>query len=281
MRRISFLVSIVFAHFTLSVVILCSALLLTGCGGGGNSQPPSSQPSQQLPQLAGAWEAWAPHSVNGVNTSVSLIDFNLSQDNSTISANQVAIINVVFSGGPGDYTHAIWSPQDCLPGPYSMTGSVSAPNMMSFTLQQTGGEITGTATESLSGPLNGLLSGTYDDPSCSGSNIPFTAGKALSLTGNYTNACDPCGTADPSLVLQVSQDSSYHLTISGSDTADGSFTLSGTAIGSTMWVSGVVAGQKVSYYGWHYAALDVGIQQLFVIDANSNAVVAHLTGPVK
>jgi hypothetical protein len=275
MRRISFLVFIVFAHFTLSVVILCSALLLTGCGGGSKSQPPSSQ---QLPQLAGTWEATASHSVNGVNTSVSLIDFNLNQDGSTINANQVAIINVTYTEGPGVYTNAIWSPQDCLPGPYSMTGSVSAPNMMSFTLQQTGGEITGTATGS--GPLNGILSGTYDDPSCSGSN-KFFAVQALSLAGSYTNACDPCGTADPSLVLQVSQDSSYHLTISGSDTADGSFTLSGTAIGSTMWVSGVVAGQKVSYYGWHYAALDIGIQQLFVIDANSNAVVAHLTGPVK
>jgi hypothetical protein len=268
-------------HFTLLVVILFSSLFaLTGCGGGGSNQTSQPPPSQSLPQLAGAWQATAPHSVDGVNRSVSFIEFNLNQDGSTISANQVAIINVTFSGDPGDYTHAIWSPQDCLPGPYSMTGSVSAPNMMSFTLQQTGGEITGTATESLSGPLSGILSGTYDDPSCSGSNIPFTASKALSLTGNYKNACDPCGTADPSLVLQVSQDSSYHLTISGSDTADGSFTLSGTAIGSTMWVSGVVAGQKVSYYGWHYAALDVGIQQLFVIDANSNAVVAHLTGPV-
>lgn len=263
--------------------ILLFISLLTGCGGGSNNQPQSgsNNPSQSsLPQLAGAWHATAPHSENGVNSSVSFIEFNLNQDGSTINANQVAIINVTFSGSPGDYTHAIWSSQDCLPGPYSMTGSVSAPNMMSFTLQQSGGEITGTATEG-TGAQSGVLSGTYDDPSCSGSNIPFTASKALSLAGNYKNACDPCGTADPSLVLQVAQDSSYNLTINGSDTADGSFTLSGNAIGSSMWVSGVISGRKVSYYGWHYAALDVGIQQLFVIDANSNAVVAHLTGPVK
>ncbi len=262
-------------NFTLLVVTLLGSLLLTGCGGGGNNQ--TSQPPPPLPQLAGAWNAWAPHSVDGVNRSVSFMEFNVNQDGSTISANQVAMINVTFSGDPGDYTHAIWSPQDCLPGPYSMTGSVSAPNMMSFTLQQTGGEITGTATEG-TGAQSGVLSGTYDDPSCSGSNIPFTAAKALSLAGSYANTCNPCGTADPSLVLQVTQDSSYHLTISGSDTADGSFTLSGTAIGSTMWVSGVISGHNVSYYGWHYAALDKGLQQLFIIDAESNAVVAIMQG---
>ncbi len=258
--------------------ILLFISLLTGCGGA-SSQPQSGsngQPQSSLPQLAGTWHAQAVHSANGVNTGVTFIEFNLNQTDSTISATRVAIMNVTFTGSPGDYTHATWSSQDCVPGPYSMTGSVSAPNMMSFTLQESGGQITGTATSQ-----SGVLSGTYNDPSCGGSNIAFTAAKALSLAGNSKNACDPCGTADPSLVLQVTQDSSFNLTINGSDAVDGSFTLSGTAIGSSMWVSGVISGHNVSYYGWHYAALDINVQQLFVIDATSNAVVAHLTGPVK
>ncbi len=256
--------------------------LSTGCGGNANNQPATvnNTPQSSIPQLAGAWNATAPHSVNGVNTGVTFLEFNLNQNGSTISASQIAIMNVKFTGSPGDYTHATWSSQDCLPGPYSLTGSVSATSMVAFTLQQSGGAITGTATEG-TGSQSGVLSGTYNDPGCSESNISFSAAKALSLAGNYKNACDPCGTADASLLLQVAQDSSNNLTITGSDTADGSFTLSGTAIGSSMWVSGVTSGHNVSYYGWHCAALDINVQQLFVIDANSNAVVAHLTGPVK
>lgn len=259
---------------TLLVAISLGSLLLTNCGGSGKTQ--TTKPPQ-VPQLAGAWSATAPHSANGVNRSGTFIEFNLSQDGSTVSANQVAIMNVTFNGSPGDYTDATWSPQNCLPGPYSMTGAVSAPNMMSFTLQQTGGDIIGTATAG-TGAESGTLSGTYNDPSCSGNNIQFIAAQSLALAGSYSNTCNPCGSADPSLVLNVTQDSSYDLTIKGSDVKDGSFTLSGHAIGSSMWISGVISGQNVSYYGWHYAALDQGWQQLYVVDRKSNAVVAIMQG---
>lgn len=260
-------------NFTLLIIFL--GLLLTGCGGGGGNTQTSQ--SASTPQLAGAWHATAPHSQNGAPTGVTFIEFNLNQTGSTLSASKVAIMNVKFNGSPGDYTNASWSPQNCVPGPYSLTGTVSAPNKMSFTLQETGGQITGTATEGGS-----TLSGTYNDPACSGSSIAFTAGQALTLAGKYSNTCsfNPCGTADPSLTLQVTQDSSYHLTVKGSDTADGSFTLTGTAIGSSMWVSGVISGQNVSWYGWHYAALDKNLQEIFVIDADTNAPVATVEGCV-
>ncbi len=263
-----------------STLILLGCLLFTGCGGG--QSPSTQQPAtQQPPQLTGSWHVQAVHSTNGVPTGVTFIEFNANQTGSTINASQVAIINIRFNGSPGDYFHATWSPQNCLPGPYSMTGTVSAPNMVSFTLQETGGQITGTATEG-TGSQSGVLSGTYNDPSCSGSNVAFTATQALSLAGKYSNTCsfNPCGTADPSLTMQITQDSSYHLTVNGSDTKDGSFTLSGTTIGSSMWVSGVVSGQNVSYYGWHYAALDKNLQEIFIIDAGTNAPVAIVEGCV-
>ncbi len=268
-------------NFTLLVVVLLGSLWLTGCGGGSSQTSPPAQPAspQQLPRLAGTWHSAAPHSQNGVNTSVTFIDFNLTQTGSTITASQVAILNVKFNSGPGDFNNATWSPQNCVPGPYSLSGTVSAPNALSFTLQETGGQITGTATEG-TGPEAGVLSGTYSDPSCSGNNIQFVGGQTLTLAGKYSNTCsfNPCGTADPSLTLQVTQDSSYHLTISGSDTKNGSFALSGTAIGSTMWVSGAVSGQNVSWYGWHYAALDKNLQEIFIIDADTNAPVAIVQG---
>lgn len=273
---------------SLSIITLVGSLLLLGCGGGGSS--PMSQPTQpaspqQLPQLAGTWHAWAPHcgnapcGQNGKPTGVTFIEFNLAQNGSTIKAGQVAIMNVTFNGSPGDYTNATWSAQNCLPGPYSLTGTVSAPNALSFTLQEIGGQITGTATEG-TGPETGVLSGTYNDPACSGNNIQFTAAQALTLAGKYSNTCsfNPCGTADPSMTLQVTQDSSYHLTISGSDTKNGNFMLSGTAIGSSMWVSGAISGQNVSWYGWHYAALDKNLQEIFIIDADTNAPVATVEG---
>jgi len=251
--------------------------MLAGCGGGGSSTSP---PTQVL-QLSGTWQVTAPHSQNGVNRSVTLMEFNLKQTGSSISASQVAIMTVTFNSGPGDYNNASWSPQNCVAGPYSLTGTISASNVVSFTIKQTGGEITGTGTMG-TGPETGVLSGTYNDPLCGGNKIQYVAGQALSLAGKYSNTCsfNPCGTADPSLAVQVTQDSSYHLTINGSDTKDGNFTLSGNAIGSTMWVSGMISGQNVNWYGLHYAALDKNLQEIFIIDAATNSPVAIVQGCV-
>lgn len=269
---------------SLSVVVLLGSLL-AGCGGGGSSQTP--QPTQPTPspqqfKITGPWHGTATHSTNGgAPTGVTYIDFNANQTGSTFSASQVAILDITFmNGSPGDYTKATWSSQNCVPGPYSLTGTIdNTSGTVKFTVQQTGGQITATATMG-TGAQAGTLSGTYNDPACNGSNVAFTAGQALTLAGNYANTCNfnPCGTADPSLTLEVTQDSSNHLTINGSDTKDGNFTLSGTAIGSTMWVSGMISGQNVNWYGWHYAAVDKNLQEIFVIDTDTNSPVATVQG---
>ena len=256
-------------------VIAFLGSLLVGCGGGSSqtSQPTQpTQPSPQQLQLTGPWHVMA--------SDGNFIEFNANQAGSTMSANQVAIINVKFNDSTNSYTNATWRPQNCVPGPYSLTGTIdNTSSTVKFTVQQTGGQITGTATMG-TGPEAGVLKGTYNDPACNGSNVTFVATQALSLAGKYVNTCNfnPCGTADPSLTLQVAQDSSYHLTISGSDSKDGSFTLSGTAIGSTMWLSGMISGQNVSWYGWHYAALDANLQEIFILDADTNAPVATVQG---
>src|SRR6185312_2600209 len=94
--------------------------MLAGCGGGGSSTSPP--PPTQVLQLSGTWQVTAPHSQNGVNRSVTLMEFNLNQTGSSISASQVAIMTVTFNGGPGDYNSASWSPQNCVAGPYSLAG---------------------------------------------------------------------------------------------------------------------------------------------------------------
>lgn len=281
-------------HFVQAILLLSAFLLLgvlAGCGGGGSSSnqitPPPPPPQIQM---AGPWQVSAtrcgnsPCGNNGTPTGGSFIEFNVNQTGSTFSASQVAIVNVTFmNGSPGDYTKATWSSQNCVPGPYSLTGTIdNTSSTVKFTVQETGGQITATSTMG-TGPEAGTLSGTYNDPPCNLSNISFTAAQALSLAGKYANTCsfNPCGTADPSLTLQVTQDSSNHLTINGSDTKDGNFTLSGSAIGSTMWVSGTISGQDVSWYGWHYAALDKNLQEIFVIDADTNSPVATVQGCVK
>jgi hypothetical protein len=212
---------------------------------------------------------------------VTFLDFNANQTGSTFSASQVAILDITFmSGSPGDYTKATWSAQNCVPGPYSLTGTIdNAASTVNFTVQETGGQITATSTMG-TGSQAGVLKGTYNDPPCNVSNFSFVATQTLTLAGKYANTCsfNPCGTGDPSLTLQVAQDSSYHLTITGSDMKDGSFTLSGTAIGSTMWVSGVISGQNVSWYGSHYDAVDKNLQQIFIIDADTNAPIAIVQG---
>ena len=255
------------------VVVVLLGSLLAGCGGGGSSQ--TNQPSPQQLQLTGPWHLTA--------SDGNFIEFNAQQTGSTISANQVAVINAKFNDSSRSYTNATWRSQNCVPGPYSLTGTVdNGSGTVKFTVQETGGQITGTATMG-TGPEAGVLSGTYNDRACNGSKVTFIATQALSLAGKYSNTCsfNPCGTADPSLTLQLAQDSSYHVTISGSDTKDGNFTLSGTAIGSTMWVSGMISGQNVSWYGWHYAAQDVNLQEIFIIDAATNSPVGTVQGCIK
>lgn len=246
--------------------------LLAGCGGGGSSQTTTPAPSPQQIQMTGPWHATA--------SDGNFIEFNAHQTGSTFTATQVAIINVKFNDSTNSYTNATWRPQDCAPGPYSLTGTVdNASGTVKFTVQETGAQITATSTIG-TGPEAGVLKGTYNDPPCNISNGALIAGQPSSLAGKYANTCNfnPCGTADPTLTLQVAQDSSYHLTITGSDSKDRSFTLSGTAIGSTMWVSGVISGQNVSWYGWHYAAFDANLQEIFIIDAGTNAPVATVQG---
>ncbi len=255
---------------SLFLVILLGSML-AGCGSSGGSSE-TIQPTQQQLQLTGPWHVQA--------SDGNFIEFNANQTGSTISANQVAIINVKFNSSANSYTNATWRPQNCVPGPYSLTGTVdNTSSSVNFTVQETGGQITATSTMG-TGPEAGVLKGTYNDPACNGSNVTFIATEAASLAGKYVNTCNfnPCGTADPSLTLQVAQDSSYHLTISGSDTKNGSFTLSGNAIGSTMWVSGMISGQNVSWYGWHYDARDANLQDIFIIDADTNAPVATVEG---
>src|SRR5579872_109399 len=259
---------------TSSFSVLLLLGVLAGCGGGGSSIQTTSPPVQSPQQIkmTGPWHATA--------SDGNFVEFNANQTGSTFSANQVAIINAKFNDSTNSYTNATWRPQNCVPGPYSLTGTIdNTSSSIKFTLQQTGGQITGTATMG-TGPEAGVLDGTYNDPACNGSKVTFIATQALSLAGKYVNTCNfnPCGTADPSLTLKVTQDSSYHLSISGSDTKDGSFTLSGTAIGATMWVSGMISGQNVSWYGWHYDALDANLQEIFIIDADTNAPVATVEG---
>lgn len=270
-------------------ITLVGSLLLAGCGGGGSSQttPPTQSP-QQI-QITGPWQVSAtrcgnsPCGQNGVPTGGIFLEFNANQTGSTFSASQVAIMDITFmSGSPGDYTRATWSPQNCVPGPYSLTGTIdNASSTVKFTVEETGGQITATSTMG-TGSQAGVLKGTYNDPPCNVSNLSFVATQALTLAGKYANTCNfnPCGTADPSLTVQVAQDSSNHLTINGNDTKDGNFTLSGTAIGSSMWVSGMISGQNVSWYGSHYEALDKNLQEIFIIDAATNSPVATVEGCV-
>ena len=252
------------------IALICS--LLAGCGGGGSSQTTPPTPTPQAIQMTGAWHTQA--------SDGNFIEFNAHQTGSTFTASQVAVINAKFNDSTKSYTNATWKPQDCAPGPYSLTGTVdNSTGTVKFTVQETGAQLTATSTMG-TGPEAGVLKGTYNDPPCNISNGTFLATQTSSLAGNYSNTCNfnPCGTADPSLTLKLAQDSSYHLTITGSDTKDGSFTLSGNAIGSTMWVSGVISGQNVSWYGWHYAAQDVNLQEIFIIDADTNAPVATVQG---
>jgi hypothetical protein len=216
---------------------------------------------------------------------VTFIEFNATQSGSTFTANpsQVAIMDITYANGsPGDYTKAAFTSDNCVPGPYSLTGTIdNTTGTVKFTVQETGGQITATSTMG-TGAQAGVLKGTYSDPPCNVSNLDLIGSQALTLAGKYANTCNfnPCGTADPSLTLQVAQDSSNHLTINGSDAKDGNFTLSGSAIGSSMWVSGMISGQNVSWYGWHYAALDKNLQEIFVIDAGTNSPVATVQGCV-
>jgi hypothetical protein len=224
-------------------------LMLFGCGGnssgGGNQTPPPPTPAA----VAGKWEFVAVSTLNpGEAFPDTLVEANLSQTDTMVSAGTAATSLVPFYSNPGGYGVELPVQNVCGGTGETISATVSG-QTFSFTLSEAGPSgtyiVTGTATINANGQV---MTGTYTSAAACG--FPNDAGNLTgtliaSLSGTYLITFSD-GSTSPAT---VTEDANHNVTVNG--IAQGqAYTLTGEAIGGGVTVSGDIPefGQD-TYYG--------------------------------
>lgn len=229
----------------------CSLALLTaltfGCSGKTSLSPNNS--------VSGAYDFAVTSNVTGA---VTLVEANLSGSGSQSSANgptQVQILTL---------EKKIWYVNGSCPG--------NTPGQNSLTTSITGDNVAvrfdegGNAFGGLAVFTGASINGSY---SLTGSSCPdlvgiigvyppgydqggFVGNPVANLTGTFSGSINlPSGTDNASFTLSEGSDQSLTVTAQLTGADNGTFTLTGTAIGNSMFVSGTVSGQDISLLGYY------------------------------
>jgi hypothetical protein len=221
--------------------------LTVGCGGGGSA--PTSNAA-----ISGPYEFVVTSNVTGGTT---LVEANLTPDGNKSSANGPSQAQILTFENKTWYVNGICAGTD--PGQNSVTASVSN-NGISLTFDEGGnalsgqGVVTGSAvaanysiTDSKCPDLVGIVgypAGT-DSGGITGNPVPDLGGTfAGSLTlpdGTYNAALGLTEAADHSLAVNAN--------LNGPG-GNGNSTLSGSAVGNVMFVSGTVNGKPLTLFGY-------------------------------
>jgi hypothetical protein len=174
------------AHY---MALLHFVFLLSGCGGnssgGGNQTPPPPTPAA----VAGKWEFVAVSTLNpGATYPDTLVEANLSQTDTTVSAGTAATSLVPFYSNQGGYGVELPVQNVCGGTGETVSATVSGQSF-SFTLTEAGPNgtytVTGTATVNSNGQV---MTGTYTSAAACG--FPNDAGNLTgtliaSISGTY------------------------------------------------------------------------------------------------
>lgn len=240
-------------HPTLAVTILL--LELVACIGGHSNVPPPGS-------MAGAWDFTA---TGGSGNHPIAVEAILTQDNSgnfsgagTVTANGPAgnffeadIFGSSLSTATDmavDFLGDTCSGSDS--GNRSLSGTINSSNQVTLTVSS-GGSLTvtvnGTLDASATPPFSG--SGTISAPGCKsdGQTFTLTGSLASSLTASYsgTSASDNTDTISVTLT-----DTNATLSGNGTDTKNGNFTVTGTAVGNAFSATLVFSGGNSSTFGY-------------------------------
>ncbi|HLJ85680.1 MAG TPA: hypothetical protein VKZ53_02595 [Candidatus Angelobacter sp.] len=217
-------------------LMLFTLLLLMGCGGGNGGS--TSANSSSATNIQGKWQVIATSSVTaGAGT---IAETNLTQTGSAISSSNVAFLSftpseIVFTG-----LNACGGPNSTL------TAKVNG-NSLSFTLTEGGSSgtrvTTGTETIAAGGQS---FTGSYSSTGCGVTDSGTLNGTLIgTLTGTFTGLLNGA-----SVSVTPQEDQSHNLTVSGTSSIDGSFTLTGTAEGGAFLVSGPISGTQFAFAGF-------------------------------
>jgi len=232
-----------------STVGLTLLLLLTGsCGGGSASNASTS--------VSGAYEFVVTSTVTG---GVTLIEANLSASGDQSTANGAGEVQVLTFEKKIWYVNGICPGNS--PGQNNVAVNLGNNNDVALTFDEGGNTLPG------QGVLVGAtINGNY---AVSGSNCPDLVGvvgfppgtdsggivgnQVPNLSGTFAGSLTlPNGPDDAALTLTENTD--HTLTVSAALTGqvdNGTFTLTGTAVGNIMFVSGTISGQTVDLFGYY------------------------------
>lgn len=228
--------------------ILTAILLALTLGCGGSSKSNSANgPS-------GPYEFVVTSNVTG---GVTLVETNLSANGSQSSASGASQVQILTLENKTWYVNG--SCPGSTPGQNSLSGNRSD-NSISLTFNEGGRSFPGQGT--LAGStVNGNYSITGSTcPDLTGQNgYPpgtdsggFVGNQVPNLTGTFSGSLSlPNGTDDTALTLTENPDQT--LTVSAALTGpvdNGTFALTGSAIGNVMFVSGSVSGQTLTLFGY-------------------------------
>jgi hypothetical protein len=230
-----------------NVLAVLLLLVLTGCGGGSSS---NSQNTPTIPQMAGSWEIVANSNspVSGTAAQQTFIETVISQNSGNWQGNSTQLIGVQFFQAANDfYNFGYQIGGFCGASSANLTGTVSATNAVTFTLNEGGIVFTGAGALGSDGSISGSYAGGSNGCLDSGT---FVAKQTKPLSGTFSHNYN----GDPTLLISLNEGTATppavpSLTATGSDSTNGSFTLTGSAVGNAGVVSGTVSGQSVTYYG--------------------------------
>lgn len=146
--------------------LLAALFLAAGCGGGsvGGPAPAQTTPAAVTATIQGQWQVIAQSTDGGTGV---LIETNLSQSGSNVSAAKSSV--VLIQGAPGTYAGLGGECDNGALGNDSIQATVSG-QTLSFTLTESGSLGTGTSTGTATISSNGtqITSGTYTTPAACG-----------------------------------------------------------------------------------------------------------------
>ncbi len=225
------------------LALLCFSI---GCGGGSSTLATSP--------VSGAYEFVVTSNVTGSTT---LVEVNLSADGNQSKAAGPSEVQVLALENKTWYLNGLCF--GATPGQNSLTTNLSG-NNVAVTFNE-GGNAFGAA-----GVLTGTtLSGNYSvsDRKCPDLigivDVPtgfdsggFIGNAVPPLAGTFSGSLNfPAGTENTALTLTEAKDHSLKVkaTLTGIP-GNGTFQLSGSAVGNVMFVSGMVNGQNISLFGF-------------------------------
>ncbi|MGB0103122.1 MAG: hypothetical protein WBP51_02870 [Candidatus Sulfotelmatobacter sp.] len=228
-----------------SVVVAVMLILTLACGG-----------SSKLPveNVSGAYEFVVSSSVTGA---VTLVEANLATNGNQSSATGPSQVQILTLEGKTWYVNGVCP--GSTPGQNSAVVT-STGNNIGFTFDEGGNatngqgtltgttitgnySITGSTCANLQGPT-GFPPG-YDSGGFVGNVVP-------PLDGTFSGILNlPTGNDNAALTLTENQDSSLNVSAQLTGIDNGTFALTGTAVGNVMFVSGSINGRALSLLGYY------------------------------